>query len=111
MLHNATPWVGENHTASTPYTISEIRTSCSGAQYNSKTRVLREVWQRGKSSTTVSRTRRTESVSAGQTLVQSPYFRQTAPELWWLSRVCRDLQSYWRAFAGAPSGLMAAAST
>src|ERR1035438_10916610 len=32
---------GENHTASTPGTISEIRTSCSDAQYNSKTRVLR----------------------------------------------------------------------
>src|ERR1035441_8077404 len=28
---------GENHTASTPCTISEIRTSCSEAQYNSKT--------------------------------------------------------------------------
>src|ERR1035441_5487877 len=24
----------------------------------------------------------------GQTLVQSPYFRQTAPEIGWLSRVC-----------------------
>src|ERR1035438_8951648 len=24
----------------------------------------------------------------GQTLVQSPYFRQTAPEMRWLSRVC-----------------------
>src|ERR1035441_9264597 len=32
---------GENHTASTPCTISEIRTSCSEAQYNSKTHVLR----------------------------------------------------------------------
>src|ERR1035438_5778943 len=29
---------GENHTASTPCTISEIGTSCSEAQYNSETR-------------------------------------------------------------------------
>src|ERR1019366_6302528 len=63
---------GENHTASTPCTISEIRTSCSEAQYNSKTRVLR--WGGG--------------CAVGQTLVQSPYFRQSAPEMWWLSRVC-----------------------
>src|ERR1019366_1165293 len=36
---------GENHAASTPCTISEIRTSCSEAQYSSKARVLRARWE------------------------------------------------------------------
>src|ERR1035441_10038683 len=31
---------------------------------------------------------RTQRVRVRQTLVQSPYFRQTAPEIRWLSRVC-----------------------
>src|ERR1035441_2350870 len=80
---------GENHTASTPCTISEIRTSCSEAQYNSKTRVLRARVAEGVSRAQPFRRHdEPRACPAGQTLVQSPYFRQTAPELWWLSRVC-----------------------
>src|ERR1035438_3533292 len=63
-------------------------------------------------------TRSIRSVSRGQTLVQSPYFRQSAPEMRWLSRVC-DQMSYsslmwmragrWVAALGLASLLCAAA--
>src|ERR1017187_3116641 len=58
---------GENHTASTPRTISEIRTSCSEAQYNPKTRVLRHGGGAG-------------SEDRGQTGLPAN-FRQKAPKI------------------------------